>query len=136
MDLHEFTNRLKVLRSIDADEFYDAVGAEGANWHLFREDPWGFVCMTNDETAAKLWALVESRCKPALPERSPETPQGYDALLEPGALAYAVGQQDAPSARSTAISLKRIADALTGNDPGVLDIFQDAGAEFRKGWER
>lgn len=65
--------------------------------------------------------------------------------LEPGALDSIVAgtkkgasgdTTDSISVRSAAISLKRIADALTGNDPGALDIFQDAGAEFRKGWER
>jgi hypothetical protein len=33
---------------------------------------------------------------------------------------------------SAAISLKRIADALTGNDPGVVDVFHDFWMEAGK----
>jgi hypothetical protein len=60
------------------------------------------------------------------------------SALEPTALHTAkegsivVAEVAAVATISAAISLKRIADALTGNDPGVVDLFHDFWMEAGK----
>jgi hypothetical protein len=65
----EFRNRLCILRSIDRHELVEA-GVIGANdftmWCLFATDPYRWFVLRDDETAEKLWRLVESRAYPAL----------------------------------------------------------------------
>jgi hypothetical protein len=60
----EFRNRLCILRSIDRHELVEA-GAIGADddamWRTFAADPYRWFLLRDDETAEKLWQLIERR---------------------------------------------------------------------------
>lgn len=63
MDLQEFLNRTKILRSIDRDELVKA-GVDmndDRRWVEFMEQPIPFLIRTDDDVAAKIWAIVEKR---------------------------------------------------------------------------
>lgn len=121
MDLHDFTNRLKVLRALDRDILIVAgLGymLDDREWVYFREDPAKWLCAAEDADTASVWALVESRCKPANPLVDPSPLDGH---LEP----QAKKRGDDALLLSAAISLKRIADALTGKTDGsTASLFQ------------
>ena len=60
----QFHNRLRILKNIDADELVEArVMAlnDVREWASFRDNPFQFFIRADDETARRLWALVEKR---------------------------------------------------------------------------
>lgn len=60
MGFADFHNRMRVLLNIDMHDFV-AAGIEPARWEAFRDDPHRFFIRADDETAEKLWSLVEAR---------------------------------------------------------------------------
>jgi hypothetical protein len=128
VDRHEFENRLKVLHSLDRHELVEAgLGhmADDRHWVAFREKPAAWLLNAEDHNAAAVWALVESRCAPVL-VAGDNVAEIH--LLEPGS-------RDAlPDAiTSAAISLKRIADVLTGDNQnsGLIGAMFDIAASRR-----
>lgn len=64
MTLREFHNALRVLLNIDRDELERAgiIGHADHNaWGTFKRDPYRFLIRADDETAEKLWRLIEAR---------------------------------------------------------------------------
>lgn len=65
MDLARFLNALRILRSIDRWELDEAKAVtpnlSDKFWVSFRDNPYDFMMRCDDETAAKLWALIEAR---------------------------------------------------------------------------
>lgn len=64
MDLWEFHNRLRVLRSIDMGELEEAgVIARGdfEAWKKFDKDPFEWFIRAGDQQLEKLWVVVEQR---------------------------------------------------------------------------
>jgi hypothetical protein len=53
----EFLNALKILRAIDEHEFD---GFE-IDYAAFRDDPYYFLMKADDETANKIWEIIEGR---------------------------------------------------------------------------
>lgn len=66
MNLRDFHNGIRVLFNIDAHDFTEA-GLEMRHWPTFRDDPVGFFLRADDETADKLFAIVEKRTRPRAP---------------------------------------------------------------------
>lgn len=67
MDLRGFHNRLRVMISIDRDELEAAgVIARGDHnaWGTFQRDPFRWLIRADDETADKLWSVIERRASP------------------------------------------------------------------------
>ena len=64
MDLSDFHNRLRIMIGIDMSELVNA-GVIRANeferWYEFRDNPFHWLIRTDDESAAKLWVLIERR---------------------------------------------------------------------------
>lgn len=67
LDSRRFHNALRILRSIDLDEFVvagvastDLTGRQGW-WDAFNHDPIGTVLRLDDDRFGKLWGLIESR---------------------------------------------------------------------------
>lgn len=56
----QFANRLRILRSIDLHELTE-VGFPETRWNAFVVDPYNFLIRADDDTAAKLWAIIEKR---------------------------------------------------------------------------
>ena len=66
--LSQFHHRIRILHCLDADELeragvFDAyTHRETAEvWRSFRDNPCQFFIRADDETARRLWALVEKR---------------------------------------------------------------------------
>lgn len=58
----EFRNRLCILRSIDEDELRSAgIKLTDKDWLSFCLDPFRFFLKMDDETADKLWRVIERR---------------------------------------------------------------------------
>ena len=53
----QFHNGLRVLLNIDAAEF---PGPE-TDWPRFRDNPWRYFISADDDTAWRLWMIVETR---------------------------------------------------------------------------
>jgi hypothetical protein len=62
-DLRRFHNSLRILRNIDQHE----TGFTAGQWFAFNADPYGFFIRADDETAEKLWRLIEARQPKARP---------------------------------------------------------------------
>jgi len=63
----EFRNRLCILLSIDEDELHSAgIKLSDKDWLSFCLDPFRFFLKMDDETADKLWRLIERRATPTL----------------------------------------------------------------------
>jgi hypothetical protein len=61
----EFRNRLCILRSIDEDELRTAgIKLSDKDWLSFCLDPFRFFLKMDDETADKLWRVIERRALP------------------------------------------------------------------------
>ena len=62
MDLREFHNALRILRSIDAYELRDA-GVENTDreWPQFGFNPWEWFIRASDHDAAAVWTIIERR---------------------------------------------------------------------------
>lgn len=79
--LARFLNALRILRSIDREEFVHG-GVRGSEWASFTYSPTIWLMNASDEDAARVWALVEARqpgaavVRPAVPE--PPWPIGAD----------------------------------------------------------
>ena len=62
--LDDFHNRLRIMVGIDMHELVEA-GAIAANdrnaWESFRLDPYRFFIRADDDTAAKIWSVIERR---------------------------------------------------------------------------
>lgn len=69
MTLREFHNGIRVLFNIDMDEA-TAAGVEPHQWPMFRDDPVRFFLRADDETAEKLFAVVEKRNAARAPQAS------------------------------------------------------------------
>lgn len=69
MTLREFHNALRILTSIDRWELEEigVVKTTGAiikrheQWEAFQRDPYRFFIRADNETAEKLWRLIEAR---------------------------------------------------------------------------
>lgn len=69
MDLCGFHNRLRIMISIDRDELESAgVIARGDHnaWGTFHRDPYRWLIRCDDESAAKLWTIIERRATATL----------------------------------------------------------------------
>lgn len=76
MDLRDFHNRLRVLRSIDMHELEQAGVIEKddhAEWNRFNKDPFDWFIRAGDQRLEALWPLVEQRA-----ERRPVTVLSVD----------------------------------------------------------
>lgn len=116
MDLQDFLNRVKILRSIDSDELVKA-GLTHNQWLTFTADPAAFLIRQDDEVVSKVWAIVEGRAgrgRAALPG-------GADASILAAALAstrsLARAVANDPKARAAtkeiaAITADQVDDAL------------------------
>jgi hypothetical protein len=65
----EFRNRLCILRSIDRHELVEAgvLAADDVSmWNVFAVDPYRWFLLRDDDTAEKLWRLIERRATPPL----------------------------------------------------------------------
>lgn len=64
MNFAEFHNGLRILLNIDRDEL-EAAGVirhrDHNQWGTLHRDPFRFFIRADDETAAKLWALIQER---------------------------------------------------------------------------
>lgn len=70
MTRQELRNALCILRSIDRYELVEA-GVEGVEpfmdlagdqkWIAFRDDPYTFFIRADDDTAEKIWGIIERR---------------------------------------------------------------------------
>lgn len=62
--LDDFHNRLRIMVGIDMHELVEA-GAIAANdrnaWESFRLDPYRFFIRADDDTALKIWSVIERR---------------------------------------------------------------------------
>ena len=56
-----FLNALKIMRSIDGDEFASRVSGSHADWETFRDHPFTFMLSAGQVLGGKLWALIEER---------------------------------------------------------------------------
>ena len=56
MTFNEFHNGLRLLRSIDAHEI-----GNPSWWGAFREDPYRFFILCNDQQAAAIWNAMVKR---------------------------------------------------------------------------
>lgn len=72
MELREFHNALRILLNIEPYEIVEA-GIDAKHWPAFSADPHRFFIRCDDETADRLWAIVERRAKP-------RQVAGHDAL--------------------------------------------------------
>lgn len=60
--LYQFLNRVRTLYCIDAHELEAAGLALSADqWRAFRTNPTGFLVQADDETARKVWSIIEAR---------------------------------------------------------------------------
>lgn len=59
----DFHNRLRMLVNIDREEFDPGWGHTDADWMAFRENPWRFFILADDNVAAHIWAVMESRAQ-------------------------------------------------------------------------
>lgn len=66
MTFEEFHNALRIMRSIDLHEL-QAVGLWtddvklGHQWIQFRNDPYNFFTRADEDTARKIWQVIENR---------------------------------------------------------------------------
>lgn len=60
MNLREFHNGLRILHSIDADEF-EAAGGDPGDYAAFSREPARFLIRCDDATAGALWAVIQRR---------------------------------------------------------------------------
>lgn len=67
MSFAEFHNGLRILLNIDRPEL-EAAGVIKVNdhnaWGTFTRDPFRWFIRADDETAAKLWAIVQRKQRP------------------------------------------------------------------------
>lgn len=67
MRFREFHNGLRILRSIDMYELIEAGVMDDSSamrdlvWSRFRLDPYTFFIGADDDTAAKIWTIIEKR---------------------------------------------------------------------------
>lgn len=72
MKFAEFRNALCILTSIDAHELVEAgvLGRPGLGragmWNDFLANPYRFLLRADDETAAKIWSIIERRSRPSM----------------------------------------------------------------------
>lgn len=100
MDRHAFENRLKILRSIDYAELREAGVFRGEHhaeklWARFRGAPADYLLTADDETAIKIWTVVEGRAG------DDDFAVGWQEMASAprdgsGFLAYGVHAQDDP----------------------------------------
>ncbi len=63
-ELRVFHNRLRILISIDMHELVEGgvIGVEEKNkWANFRSNPYRFFIRCDDDTANKLWGIIQER---------------------------------------------------------------------------
>lgn len=56
-----FHNALRIMRSIDFDEFHAASGLNEASWAEFTYNPYHFFIRADDATALAIWSIIERR---------------------------------------------------------------------------
>lgn len=64
MNLRDFHNGLRIMISIDRDELEnaDVLARNDHNaWAAFQRDPYRWMIRADDETAGKLWSIIERR---------------------------------------------------------------------------
>lgn len=62
MTLTDFLNALRILRSIDRGELADAgLELDDGEWRDFRERPYWWICIANEQQAEILWRVVLRR---------------------------------------------------------------------------
>lgn len=67
MTFAEFRNALCVLASIDEHELVDAgLTLSTLAWTDFAQNPWRYIVRADDETAAKIWSIIQRRSRPSM----------------------------------------------------------------------
>ncbi len=64
LSLRRFHNALRIMNCLDRDELVRGgvlAAGDGPGWHRFRSNPAIFMVRADDETAARLWRLIEGR---------------------------------------------------------------------------
>lgn len=64
LSLRCFHNALRIMHSLDRTELVRGgviAADDGSGWHRFRSNPATFMVKADDETAARLWRLIEGR---------------------------------------------------------------------------
>ena len=67
MRLEEFRNALRILICLDADELVSGGFVRRGDhdaWNTFRSDPFRWMICADEQTARKLFALIEMRQQP------------------------------------------------------------------------
>lgn len=67
MRMADFHNMLRILVSLDLHDLVagGVIGRDDLNaWNSFRTDPFRWFIRADDETARKLWTLIERRHEP------------------------------------------------------------------------
>lgn len=64
LSLRRFHNALRIMHCLDQDKLVRGgviAADDGSGWHRFRSNPAAFMVRCDDETAARLWVLIEAR---------------------------------------------------------------------------
>lgn len=64
MTFERFHNALRIMLSIDMSELVAAgviAGGDKTSWEKFRDNPYRWMLRVDDDTAQRLWLLIESR---------------------------------------------------------------------------
>lgn len=64
MTLAEFHNGLRILASIDMHELEDCgaiAHGDQSSWLMFRENPWRWFIRVGDDTAERVWSIIQRR---------------------------------------------------------------------------
>lgn len=71
MTLSEFHNALRIMTSIDFSELVNAgvmvesdARGEFCKWEKFRADPYRYLIRADDDTADKIWGIIQARMRP------------------------------------------------------------------------
>lgn len=65
MELQEFHNALRILRSIDRHELEEAgLQLTDNQWLIFCHGPHDWFLRASDDEARKVWKIIEERMKP------------------------------------------------------------------------
>lgn len=74
--LCDFRNHLRILSSIDFQELVPAVFDEGdiAGWLVFRDNPWRWMILAENDHAEAVWEVIEQRAYEARVARLPKPP--------------------------------------------------------------
>ncbi len=132
MDRHAFENRLKILRGIDMHELRDGgFPLEPSQFRRFRDDPYAWMLRLDDESAEKLWRVVEGRAdigdRPIVEHvvRAGYGPLSLESSHESEAEAEAVYDERRAEPHCDGIELRRVESTILrthGAPPPPLNV--------------